>query len=267
MDLQNISRAFAADGGPHAINRSHGVPDEVAERIREWIFSGMFKPGERLPSEISLAQAFGVSRSVVREALRGLEQLGVIVVRRGYKGGAFVTRSDMSVLNRSLAMTLRIGEISITELFEARLIYEPEVARLAALRAEESELSVLRQVLSESRVEAASARFAHPANLSFHQAIARATKNPILEVVIGVTLDLMRDHIAEQRLPEGASSRIFAEHEQIYAAIRDRDASQAARLMREHVLSVWEMLRGDPTRSGDRVGPLRHALPHVERSL
>lgn len=238
MGLQSISRSLAAD--------------EVAERIREWIFSGTFKPGERLPSELSLARTFGVSRSVVREALRGLEQLGVIAVRRGYKGGAFVTRSDASVLNRSLAMTLRIGEISIAELFEARLIYEPEVARLAALRAGEAELSVLRHVLSEQRVIAVSSRFAHPTNLSFHHAIARATRNPILEVVIGVILDLMRDRISEQRLPEGASSRIVAEHEQIYAALCDRDAARAARLMRDHVLSVWEMLRHVLPREAER---------------
>jgi GntR family transcriptional repressor for pyruvate dehydrogenase complex len=218
------------------------VSEEVAERIQELVFSGRLKPGDRLPSEIELARQLGVSRFIVREALRTLEQLGVIEVKRGYKGGGYITQSDLQVLNQRLRTVLRFEGISMEQLFEARLIYEPEVARLAALRATTEDVELLEQVVREQRTQTGHARFAHPTNLAFHRLMARATRNPLLEAMIEVILDLVSEQVIEQRLPRGGSQKILARHEQLCEAIRAGDPTRAAETMRDHVLEVWRML-------------------------
>lgn len=228
VELDRLSRRLASE--------------EVAERIQELVLSGKLKSGDRLPSESELARQLGVSRFIVREALRSLEQLGLIEIRRGYRGGGYVTCGDVAAFHRSLHLTLQFGGISVDHLFEARLIYEPEVARLAALRASADDVAQLERIVREQRARADQIRFAHPTHLSFHRLMVQATKNPLLEAVIGVVLDLVREQVLGQSLPEGGEHAILARHEQLCEAVREGDPIRAARIMREHVLEVWEML-------------------------
>jgi DNA-binding FadR family transcriptional regulator len=226
------------------------LSEEVAERLQRAILSGTFKLGDRLPSELELAHWFGVSRVVVREALRTLENLGLVAIKGGRTGGIFVASSDVHLFQRALLLNLRLQGLSVEELIEARLIYEPEVARLAAVRATADDLALLERILEQQREEVEHGYFVHPTNLSFHRAMAQATRNPLLEMVIQVVLELIRDRVARWKLPEGSWQRILARHERLYEALRGRDPEEACRVMREHVLEVGEML----TRVGRRHG-------------
>src|SRR3954468_17448726 len=95
--------------------------EEICERIREQLALGVLKPGDKLPPERDLAQQLGVSRNVLREALRSLEMAGVLRLRKGVKGGAFVREGDTSRMNVVMRDMLSLGTISVRELSEARI--------------------------------------------------------------------------------------------------------------------------------------------------
>jgi GntR family transcriptional repressor for pyruvate dehydrogenase complex len=225
------------------------VSEEVAEQLREAIFSGKLKPGNKLPPERELARQFAVSRLVLREALRSLEQTGLLIVKRGYAGGAFVSEMDRSAVSRSLSTMIRLGETSVDDLSEARLIYEPEITRLAAQRATDEDLAALKQVLDEQKVNLTGDRFGQPTNLSFHRIIAQATRNPVLVILVDAVMEPVRDAVAELKLPRGANEKTLSRHERLYRAIQRRKPDLAYKIMLEHVMEVREMLKKAYARS------------------
>ena len=109
------------------------VSEEVAEQLKQSILLGHFKAGDKLPSERDLAEEFQVSRVAVREALRSLENTGFIETRQGATGGAFVTDLTFEHLVSAFVDLFLAEKISAPELYQVRLLVEPEVARLAAL--------------------------------------------------------------------------------------------------------------------------------------
>ena len=109
------------------------LSDEVIDQLKESILLGHFKAGDRLPSERELAEEFQVSRVAIREALRALENSGFITTRQGATGGAYVTDLTFEHLANAFLDLFLANKISIPELYQVRLLIEPEVARLAAL--------------------------------------------------------------------------------------------------------------------------------------
>ena len=95
--------------------------EEICERIREQLALGVLKPGDKLPAERELAQQLGVSRNVLREALRSLEMAGVLKLQKGVKGGAFIQQGDTRRMNEVMRDMLSLGTISVRELSEARV--------------------------------------------------------------------------------------------------------------------------------------------------
>ncbi|RLB00563.1 MAG: FadR family transcriptional regulator, partial [Deltaproteobacteria bacterium] len=113
--------------------------EEIAEVLKKAILSGDYRVGDKLPSEMELAERFGVSRLVIREAIRYLELSGLIEVRQGATGGAFVRELDSKIIRQNLSDLLFFRKISVSQLYEVRMYVEPEVARLAALRRTEED--------------------------------------------------------------------------------------------------------------------------------
>jgi GntR family transcriptional repressor for pyruvate dehydrogenase complex len=219
------------------------VSEEVADQLREAIFSGRIEPGDKLPPERQLAQQFRVSRLVLREALRSLERVGMLVIKRGYGGGAFVSAMDKSAVSRSLSVVIRFGETSLDDLTEARLIYEPEIARLAAERATEEDLAIIKRLVEEQKAKLTGDTFGHPTNLSFHRLIAEATKNPVLVILVDAVMEPVGETVEHLRLPRGANQKTLSAHERLYRAIKAHNPDLAYRIMLKHVLEVREMLR------------------------
>jgi DNA-binding FadR family transcriptional regulator len=116
----------------------------VAARIRRAIVTGQLKDGENLPSETQLMAEFQVSRPTVREGIRVLESLGLITVSRGARGGASVTLPDTGIVATAAAMALQTRRATISDLFEARKLIEPNAARLAAERRPKAAAKVLK---------------------------------------------------------------------------------------------------------------------------
>jgi len=225
------------------------------------IASGTLKAGDRLPRESDLAVHFGVSRGVVRECLRGLEERGLVVVRQG--SGARVTpEGAWNILDADvLAVLLHSGHgtAALFELLECRRVIEIEAAGLAAQRATGDELSDLSDALA--RMGAAAERVPgsqaaedlfHLADIAFHEAIFRAAHNrALLRMVqpIQKTLINARRPLAA---PERRFERALPEHKAILSGIAGRDPVAARAAMEVHLGTVESYLRAYSVRQDGR---------------
>src|SRR5947208_10692770 len=149
------------------------VSDAIARRIKKQISDGRLTAGHKLPAERDMARQFKTSRVSVREAYRSLEELGLLRIRRGAEGGAFIAKFDHEPVRRSLSLVLGLGRTSHEEITEARVLLEPSIARLAALRARPEDVVTLEQVLiqEEEEVRRPAADSSTTAG-QFHRAVA-----------------------------------------------------------------------------------------------
>src|SRR5207248_9633509 len=120
-------------------SRGRRVSEVIARRIKEQVTGGQLSAGHKLPAEREMARQFKTSRVSVREAYRSLEELGLLRIRRGAEGGAFIAEGDHEPVLRSLSMVLDLRKTSHKQLTEARMLIEPPIAQLAALRARKAD--------------------------------------------------------------------------------------------------------------------------------
>ena len=215
------------------------VSGQILLQLKSAILEGRFLPGDRLPSEHQLAAEFGSSRASVREALRSLEHAGLVKVRRGFAGGAFVADGDLRQVTDSLATLLRLRKMSIHHLTEARLALEPWIARLAAERITDDELAALHAHVTHHAAAIAAGRYHATVDLGFHRLVAEAAKNPALVLVFTSIADLMvQEVIARLEMDEATNRSNLSFHERLHGALARRDPEGASAIMREHVLEV-----------------------------
>lgn len=214
----------------------HALPDQIAARVVALITERHLKPGDRLPPERELAQAMGVSRSSLREALRALSLLGVTEMRQG--DGTYLTALDPDALMRPFGLVLALSEGQLQELFEARRVIEPGLAALAAERADEATLERLRTCVHDAADAVGDEEAFMRADLELHALIARAASNSILWHVIGSISGM---GIASRRrtnpLP-GLREQSAEDHRAIVTAIEAHDPGAAATAMLQHLENV-----------------------------
>jgi GntR family transcriptional repressor for pyruvate dehydrogenase complex len=207
--------------------------EAVFNAVRADIESGLIPVGSKLNSEATLAQHYGVSRSVIREALRSCTALGLTVTKTGK--GTFVVASKV-------AGDLVFGQYSARDLNEARPHIEIPAAGLAAERRSDEELGTLRHLVaamaSETDLESWVAL-----DSTFHATIARASGNKVFESVVADIRDAMA-HQSEtlNMVTDDRQSASDKEHQQILVAIEAGSAEQARRAMACHLDAVGEAL-------------------------
>jgi GntR family transcriptional repressor for pyruvate dehydrogenase complex len=218
--------------------------DDVLEQLREAIFSGRVRPGDRLPGERQLCEEFGVGRPTLREALRSLEAVGIIEVRPGKGGGSYAVTPSESILGDALAALVNLRGASLEDLAEFRLDFEGENAAWAARRADAGDISALERLVTEARAAAATqATLEEVAGIDvrWHETLARATKNRLrIGIALGIHEAVMRRHDAVLR-PAGADEHALTIPDDLAAitrAVGAGDGETARRLMREH-LEAW----------------------------
>lgn len=213
---------------------------DIAAELRRQIASARFMPNERLPPERLLAERYGVARGTVRQALRQLEQMGFVVRRPG--SGTYVTWEDGRAEESVTEITRPL------ELVDARFAVEPQMCRLAVLRATDPELNQLRALLDAMETcTQDSPRFAD-IDEEFHLAIARCTQNPMV-IWMMEKIHEVRSHVQWSRMrlltltPEvvGLYNR---QHRAIIDAIADRDPERAAQEMKAHLSTAKASLVG-----------------------
>ncbi len=172
--------------------------EEIAGQIRRELTERRLRPGDRLPAERLLAAQFGVSRNTLREALRSLENSGLLRLRKGAAGGAFVSEGNGHAVVTGLHDMFRLGSIQPEELTEARVLIESIAVRMACERATADDIAALKQNIAAAeravreRVDFYDLAAIH---LEFHRILALATHNPVMVIVMQALIDVMQHFI------------------------------------------------------------------------
>ena len=214
------------------VSRSYeGVVRQIAALIR----TGKLRSGERLPTERELAAAFGVSRGVVREAVKVLGALGLVEARQG--SGIYVLH-DIPTITRAFTLSVSPNTKSVEQLFEFRRTLEVEAAALAAMRRTPEQLEDIRSASTETclAVEADDLEAFGIADNAFHAAVARASANPYFEVAVATARQMQIDVVPLISEQVGSFRAAVRHHQAIVDAIDTGDPEAAARAMGEHIV-------------------------------
>jgi GntR family transcriptional repressor for pyruvate dehydrogenase complex len=223
--------------------------EEVFDLIKGQILDGVFKPGDRLPSEGELARQFGLGRQTIREALRLLEHSGFIRVHKGGGGGVTIRDTVLQRMGELFTDACRAKRISVAELTEARAEIEQTVLKYLIRRATDSDIDLLRQNVAEARKKIDNKMVATSENFQFHTLLAKATKNPVF---VMVEESLMAVHSALLgRVTLKTSEQTVLHHEAMLEMIENRDYEGAKRRLRRHVEDVGTRIL-PPTHSKNR---------------
>lgn len=216
----------------------HGrLYEKIVDQIENRIFNGGLKPGDRLPSELELARQFCVSRTAVREAMKALSQKGLIVVQPGR--GTFIIDSTSSAMRNSIDLFVKIGSIDgIVDLIEVREILEPEIAAMAAKRATSDQIAEMVEAIDAMDKALNDPEAFIEADLDFHLALAKATHNTLIPILIDSLVDLLREHRKRAASVNGGIERSQPHHKQILEAVQNGDAESAREMMRQHLLQA-----------------------------
>ncbi|HKG66861.1 MAG TPA: FadR/GntR family transcriptional regulator [Solirubrobacteraceae bacterium] len=227
--------------------------DDVVRQLREAIYSGRIRPGQRLPGERQLCEEFGVGRPTLREALRSLEAVGIIEVRPGKGGGSYAVTPSESTVGDALAALVNLRGASLEDLAEFRVDFEAENASWAARRADAGDIAMLRSIVAEARAAAddpSTLREVAAIDVRWHEALARATKNRLrIGIALGIHEAVLRRHRAAVQPPDADehSLAIPDDIEAITRAVATGDADSARRLMRAHIGTWNRRATGDAT--------------------
>ena len=126
--------------------RQGRISDNIVAQIKNAILTGIYRPGDKLPPEKELTRLFNVSRAPLREATRSLEEMGLIMIKPGVAGGAFVSQMSIKSVSDSLSNMIRLGKINISDIWEFRILIEPNVSRLAAERHNDWEIKQMEEI-------------------------------------------------------------------------------------------------------------------------
>ncbi|MEV6298358.1 FadR/GntR family transcriptional regulator [Actinoplanes sp. NPDC051861] len=218
---------------------------QLADELRADITSGRLQPGERLPPEPELCVKIGVSRSTVREALRLLASQHLIVTTRGVTGGSFVAHPDATQLADGLstgfALLAHSAHVGLADLLELRRALEVPAAGLAAIRRTDGNLTELRGALFDPAIDDFDTMLA--AHSVFHRAIAKATCNPLFELVGSPLYQASYGEEVTGGLPDGYWNRIDADHRLLLSCIAMQDAEGATRAAAQHLDYIAETVR------------------------
>jgi GntR family transcriptional repressor for pyruvate dehydrogenase complex len=210
---------------------------QIVAEVREALFEKRLSPGDFLGTEKDLAARFGASRIVARDALRSLEALGIVEIRRGKGGGARIAQGNPRLFAEALAVQLELTGVAVAEIMDAQRAVETLAAELAAQNATAADVARLRQLLAEA--EAATGDLDRFTRLSrdFHLAVADASHNRVLAVQL-VSLE----HVSWPRRNVTATARLARHILEIHTRLADlielRDAAAARALMDDHVKMI-----------------------------
>ena len=231
-----------------AVRRVRTV-DVVSQRLLSAIARGEFQPGTRLPPERELASVLQVSRNMLREAVRQLETMGVIVVRQG--NGTYVAEAADGFTARNPLELLALADTNVLDLMEARQAIEIKAASLAAQRSGPEEHQVLRRLMDEmAEVVPMSSEYAEK-DFEFHYAVVRASGNMVLVKLFTAVQDVLKLHLVRALAVPGVGESSHDRHTRIAEAILSRDSKQSAAEMEGHLLDVTHRLLTRLARSTD----------------
>ncbi len=220
------------------------ISNAIVDQIKDAVFQKKLKPGDKLPSERQLMEQFKASRVTIREALRTLEQFGILEIRRGMDGGAFIRDPGTEFVNNFLQDMFSMGKIKISNLTEARLAVEPYAVKLAIERMTEDVLEKIRQNIRETRecLDKDNRNDARLLDLEFHRIIAQASRNPVIYFMVDSIMDIMENNISSIPLSIDHVERTNQLHEKLFDVMKAGDVQRARDLMLIHIQEIHHAL-------------------------
>ena len=210
---------------------------QIVAEVRQSLFEKRLSPGDFLGTEKDLAARFGASRIVARDALRSLEALGIVEIRRGKGGGARIAQGNPRLFAEALAVQLELTGVAVAEIMDAQRAVETLAAELAAQNATAADIAKLRRLLADAEAGIGDLDRFTRLSRDFHLAVADASHNRVLSVQL-VSLE----HVSWPRHNVTATARLARHILEIHTRLADlielRDASAARALMDDHVKMI-----------------------------
>jgi DNA-binding FadR family transcriptional regulator len=218
--------------------KQNRVFQDVVEQIQDAILTGKLLPGNKLPAERELKDMFNTSRGTLREALRVLEQKGLIEIKLGVSGGAIVKRIDTDPVVASLALLIRSGKVSLEHLTEFRIKLEGSLVELAASRATKKDITELERLFDEAKAYYKRSDWEKflKTDERMHTYIGTMTRNPVFQFVQKSIHDNIHSYYKEY-LPMNKERTLenIKDFEKIIDAMRINDGKKAAAIIKDHV--------------------------------
>lgn len=231
--------------------------EQVAQLIRAKILEEGLEEGFRLPSEVQIANELHVSRSVVREALRILDVMGYIHVKKGPQGGIFVSSHYHKPISDSFRSLADCGQITVDHLFDVRLQIEPFIIEEAIIHARDDDIEKIALLFKNPSLTMDDAAQLKRTNIDFHLLLAEASGNPVLSILMKSLTDILME-VAYTFLDLDFEKRLFEIHKKIFHAIQLKKTGEVSRLINSDILFVKKNLknyieRGDVHARGEQV--------------
>jgi GntR family transcriptional repressor for pyruvate dehydrogenase complex len=224
----------------------------IEEKIKKSILDGVLRSGDRLPTEKELAIQFGVSLVTLREALRGLENIGLINKKKGQKGGVFVSEVKSDAIKASIRYFLDFKDLSAEHLYEVRKIIEPAAIKLAVRKISQAEIDKLEESVycSEEKLKSITDTLSEKEffeldqwNNDFHRLIAECTNNPILNLTIDYIMDFIPEcETRHLNFDVNYSIQNVKDHRDILEGIKSRDEEESQKRMLHHLERLEQYL-------------------------
>lgn len=215
---------------------------DIVRQVRQTILEGKLRPGDRLPPEKDLVLEFGVSKHSLREALRALESMGFLSIRKGSGGGPVVLEVDMKTTRDSIFNFLHFQNVNVTDLSQVRRIFEPHLARLAVERISEEQMGRLELIHERCKDALLRGENIYRHEIEFHRVLAEASGNPVLVLIQDFVNTLLGDLKLDLRPGLKFLKQVLDAHDRILAAVQAGDGDAAANEMYRHVCQVGDTL-------------------------
>ncbi len=254
-DRSVLSGVVPARLGPPAGRRPTRLPIWLADQVEASLLEGRYAVGAQMPTEQGLAESYGVSRQVVREATRLLEDRGLVDIRPGR--GMTVLAPDVDVTVQRFRALLQRGEASFRQLMQLRHMTESEMAAIAALNRTADDLQRMQAAIEQASAHVDDYDACLESDLAFHEAVARATHNPFVMAFVLPINATLRDSYRWPISYLATQPHTLAEHRAIADAIADRDVDAARLVTTRHLdrilVDAAHLIGGGPD-ADDQVG-------------
>ncbi len=227
------------------LRKRPSLSKEVELELRQSILAGSYNPGDKLPAERELVEQFQVSRVTVRDALKNLQNMGLVEIKRGIKAGAYILAPNPLPITQSFQNLIEMKKVSFTHLIEIRLYIEPNLAASAAARRTSEDIAMLSDLLdrAEQRL-GASVKEARLINVRFHDMVAQITANPLtifLSQSITQVCSASLIRMTQDAVDAVTVKRLIAMHRSILQSIIDRNPMEAFDKTKLHLLETHDM--------------------------
>jgi DNA-binding FadR family transcriptional regulator len=235
LNISDIEALGPGDAtAPWQPQRDGTLSWRIIRQIRAMLFAGELKSGERLGGEIELAGRYGVSRMAIRDALRSLEAAGIVEIRVGAKGGAYIAGGNPERFADALAIQLKLIGVTAAEIFDAQIAVEVISTELAAHNASANDLLTLREILRGQREHRQSKSHFTELSLRFHQMVVEASHNRAL-IAQFKALRFVLEPLYARRLTDEVAGKVIASNAALLARLEARDAEGARALMQRRL--------------------------------